>query len=59
VETAGEGLAVVALEAFHIFAVCHHLNSLHDLTLVVSDKFEGEEEEVFEVEEDIGVCALH
>lgn len=37
----------------------HHLYSLHDLSLVVSDKLEGEEEQVFEMKKYIGVSAFH
>lgn len=49
VETPREGLTVITLKALHFFAMSHHLHSLHDLSLVVSDKLESEEEQVFEM----------
>ena len=53
VESLLQSLPVVFLETFHVFAVGHYLYSFNDFSFVVANKFEGEEEEMFEVKEDI------
>jgi hypothetical protein len=59
VETPLESLAVVLDETLHVGTVRHDFDSLHDLALVLADELEREEEEEFEVREDVGVLALH
>ena len=59
VKTSGESLSVVFLETFHIFAVSHHFHTFHYLTFVVTYEFEGEEEEMFEMQEDVWFSTLH
>ena len=53
------GRLIKLFEAFHSWAVGHHDNAFHDLFLVLSDIFESEEEQQFEVLEDIRLCAFH
>ena len=52
-------LPVEFLKAFHSFAMCHHHYGVHYLFFVLSDVFQTEKEESFEVFEDIGVRSLH
>ena len=42
-EPTRKSFSIVSLKTFHIFAMCHHLDSLHYLSFVVADVFEGEE----------------
>lgn len=46
-------------EALHAFALGHHHHQLQNLLLVLSKVLHSQEEEQFEVLEDVGVSALH
>jgi hypothetical protein len=48
-ESSRKCISIVFLEALHIFAVSHHIYSFHNLSFVIPDKFQGKEEEMFEM----------
>jgi len=50
---------VVFVEAFHIFALRHHLYPLHNLSFIVSNVFESKEEKIFEITKDIWIFPVH
>lgn len=54
-----ESLSIKFQKAFHIFALIHHLNSLQNLSLVISDKFQREEEKMLKMQKNIRLCPLH
>ena len=58
-KSASQRFSIKLLEAFHIFTVRHHFYPFHDISLVVANKLECEEEEVLEVQKDIWVYPVH
>lgn len=54
-----QSLPIKFQKAFHIFTLIHHLNSLQNLSLVISDKFQGEEEKMLKMQKNIRLCSFH
>jgi hypothetical protein len=49
----------IFVETLHAWAMGHHLHSLHNLSLVFSNKLDCKEEKQLEMEEDIRIDPIH